>query len=217
MSMGKTYIAKDANRRLREHLETMGRDLELVETEGIVSKPLSNHPDIFLFKMGISEDAPVFYAMENHLGPEYPRDCAYNAACTGKFFIHNFSITDPALLQAAKDMGMTLIDVNQGYTKCNVAIIDETSIITSDRGIAAACEDYPELTVLLIEPGYIRLDGFDTGFIGGASGKAGNEFIFNGNLAKHPDFAQIVDFVESHGLTPKWFPEYQLTDIGSIL
>ena len=128
----------------------MGRDLELVETEGIVSKPLSNHPDIFLCKMGISEDAPVFYAMENHLGPEYPRDCAYNAACTGKFFIHNFSITDPALLQAAKDMGMTLIDVN-------------------------------------------------------------------GNLAKHPDFAQIVDFVESHGLTPKWFPEYQLTDIGSIL
>ena len=215
--MGKTYIAKDANRRLREYILTTGQELELVETIGIVSKPISNHPDVFLCKMGIDDDAPIFYAMEDHLGPEYPKDSAYNAACTGKFFIHNFDITDPALLQAAKDMGMTMINVNQGYTKCNVAIIDEKSIITSDRGIAKACEDYPELEVLLIEPGFIRLDGFETGFIGGASGKVLNEYIFNGNLGKHPDFARIVDFVESHGLTPKWFPEYQLTDIGSIL
>ena len=217
MPMSKVYLAKDANRRLKEYIETQGHDLELVETSGMVSKPISNHPDVFLCKMGISDDAQVFYAIDADLGPEYPEDSKYNAACTGKYFIHNFDITDPALLQAAKDMGMIMINVAQGYTKCNVAIIDENSIITSDRGIATACEDYPELEVLLITPGFIRLDGFDTGFIGGASGKVGNEFIFNGNLAKHPDFARIVDFVESHGLTPKWFPEYQLTDIGSIL
>ena len=217
MHMSKTYIAKDANSRLREYIRTLGQDVELVETEGIVGRYISNHPDVFLCKMGISEDAPVFYAPESSLGPEYPQDSTYNAACTGKYFIHNLSITAPELLQAAKQMGMILVDVNQGYTKCNVAILDEKTIITSDKGIADACEDYPELDVLLIAPGYIRLDGFDTGFIGGASGRVGNVFIFNGNLAKHPDFARIVDFVESHGLTPKWFPEYQLTDIGSIL
>ena len=215
--MSKTYIAKDANRRLREHLLVMGQDLELVETQGIVGKYISNHPDVFLCKMGISEDAPVFYAPAESLGPEYPMDSAYNAACTGKFFIHNFNITAPELLQAARELGMTMIDVKQGYAKCNIAIVDEYSIITSDRGIAEACEEYPELEVLLITPGFIRLDGFPTGFIGGACGKVQNQFIFNGNLAKHPDFARIVDFVESHGLTPKWFPEYMLTDIGSIL
>lgn len=217
MAMGKTYIAKDANSRLREYIRTMGQDVELVETEGIVGRYISNHPDVFLCKMGIAEDAPVFYAPESSLGPEYPQDSAYNAACTGKYFIHNLSITAPELLQAAKDMNMTLIHVNQGYSKCNIAILDENTIITSDQGIADACEAHEDLEVLLISPGYIRLDGFDTGFIGGASGKVGNEFIFNGNLAKHPDFARIVDFVEAHGLTPKWFPEYQLTDIGSIL
>ena len=215
--MGKTYISKDANRRLSDYIRTLGQEVELVETEGIVGRFLSNHPDVFLCKMGIAEDAPVFYAPEESLGPEYPKDSTYNAACTGKYFIHNLSITAPELLQVAREMGMILIDVKQGYGKCNVAIVDETSIITSDKGIAKACEDYPELEVLLIEPGFIRLDGFDTGFIGGASGKVGNEFIFNGNLAKHPDFARIVEFIEAHGLTPKWFPEYQLTDIGSIL
>ena len=217
MPMSKVYIAKDANVRLREYLTTMGHDLELVETDGIVDKYISNHPDVFLCKMGLSEDAPVFYAPETSLGMEYPKDSAYNAACTGKYFIHNLSITAPELLQAAKELGMMLINVKQGYSKCNIAILDENTIITSDEGIAKECENYPDLEVLLIEPGYIRLDGYDTGFIGGASGKVGSEFIFNGNLAKHPDFARIVDFVESHGLTPKWFPEYQLTDIGSIL
>lgn len=215
--MSKTYISKDANRRLKEHLNIMGADVEYVETQGIVGKYLSNHPDVFLCKMGISEDAPVFYAPAESLGPEYPKDSSYNAACTGKFFIHNFDITAPELLQAARDMGMTMINVKQGYAKCNVAIVDENSIITSDRGIAAACEEHPDLEVLLIEPGYIRLDGFETGFIGGATGIVGNEFVFNGNIGIHPDFARILEFIESRGLTPKWFPEYQLTDIGSIL
>ena len=81
--MGKTYIAKDANRRLREYILTTGQDLELVETEGIVGKAISNHPDVFLCKMGISDDAPVFYAIDANLGPEYPDDSKYNAACTG--------------------------------------------------------------------------------------------------------------------------------------
>ena len=56
-----------------------------------------------------------------------------------------------------------------------------------------------------------------TGFIGGCSGRIGDTFIFNGDVSQHPDFALMLDFVESKGLTAKWFPEYQLTDIGSIL
>ena len=217
MAMGKTYIAKDANRRIKEYIQIMGQDLELVETDGIVGKAISNHPDVFLCKMGIAEDAPVFYAPIESLGMEYPQDSTYNAACTGKYFIHNFKITAPELLKTAEDMGMTMIDVKQGYAKCNIAILDENAIITSDEGIAEACEQYPDLKVLLIRPGFIRLDGFNTGFIGGATGRLGNEFIFNGNLSKHPDFPRILEFVESRGLTPKWFPEYKLTDIGSIL
>jgi len=213
----KTYISKDANIRLKEYLETEGRNVQLVATEGIVDRYISNHADVFLCKMGWDDSAPIFYATASDLGPYYPQDSAFNAACTGKYFIHNLSITAPALLKSAEELGMTMVNVSQGYTKCNVAIVDENSIITSDPSIIRACADFPELDVLEIEPGHIRLDGYSTGFIGGTCGRIENTMVFNGNISVHPDFAKIVDFIEARNLSIKWFPEYQLTDIGSIL
>lgn len=215
--MNKTYISKDAHRRVKEYLETIGRDVQLVATSGIVDKRISNHPDIWLCKMGISDGSPIYFANESDLGMDYPQHAAYNAACTGKYFIYNSSVTAPVLVEIAKGMDLKLIDVPQGYVKCSIAIVDEDSIITYDKGIARACEAYPELNVLLIESGHVRLIGFDTGFIGGTCGRVGNEIIFNGNLDKHPDFAKIVDFIEGRGLAARWFSEYPLTDIGSIL
>lgn len=215
--MKKIYIAKDSNKILQEYIQSKGYALEYIASEGIVDQAISNHPDIFLCKMGISENAPLFFAEKSDLGMEYPEDIAFNAACTGKFFIHNLNYTHSKLLQAAKDLDMKLIHVRQGYTKCSIVIVDEYSIITYDEGIVRACSKYPDLHVLQISPGFIRLDGYDTGFIGGCSGRIGNEIIFNGDLFAHPDFTRICRFIEKRGLTCRWFPEYKLTDIGSIL
>jgi len=215
--MKKIYLAKNANRILQDYLTAKGYELERISSEGIVDPAISHHPDIFLCKMGVKENAPVFCAEKGHLGREYPDDIPFNAACTGKYFIHNLHHTNPRLLQAAKDMGMELIHVRQGYTKCSICVVDEQSIITYDEGIVRACAQYPELSVLKISPGFIRLDGYDTGFIGGTSGRIADEVIFNGNLSAHPDFTRIRRFIEERGLTCTWFPEYPLTDIGSIL
>lgn len=215
--MDKLYISKDTNVRLKEYLAELGYSLEIIASEGVVDKGISNHPDIFLCKMGIERNSPIFFAGKGDLGNDYPADVAFNAACTGKYFIHNLSATNEKLLLAAKEMGMTLIDVQQGYTKCSVVIVDETSIITYDEGIIKACSRYPELSVLRVAPGFVRLDGYDTGFLGGASGRVGKEVIFHGDLFGHPDFAAIVEFIEKRGLTCKWFPQFKLTDIGSIL
>lgn len=215
--MKKIYIAENANNVLKDYLADKARALEFITSTGIVDPAISCHPDIFLCKMGITEDAPIFFAEKSDLGFEYPEDVAFNAACTGKYFIHNLDYTNPRLLQAAKDLGMELIHVRQGYTKCSTVIVDEYAIITYDEGIVRACSKYPDLEVLQISPGFIRLDGYDTGFIGGCSGRIGNEVIFNGDLSAHPDFNRIRSFIESHGLTCRWFSEYKLTDIGSIL
>lgn len=215
--MNRLYISKDANLRLKEYLSEKGYILENIASEGIVDKGISSHPDIFLCKMGVLDGSPLFFAEKDDLGKDYPSDCAFNAACTGKFFIHKLSATNEKLLLAAKEMGMTLIDVQQGYTKCSIVVVDETSIITYDEGIIKACSRYPELSVLRVAPGFVRLDGYDTGFIGGASGRVGKEVIFHGDLFGHPDFAAIVDFIENRGLICKWFPQFNLTDIGSIL
>lgn len=73
------------------------------------------------------------------------------------------------------------------------------------------------MNVLLVEPGFVKLRGADTGFIGGASGRVGGEIIFNGDLSVHPNFREITAFIETQGLGCKWFESYELEDIGSII
>lgn len=192
---------------------------------GIVSPQLSRHPDMFICKMGADDDAPVISYHEDMqqkypgfrpLAPDYPGDIAYNAACTGRFLIHNLKYTAKHILDHAEEAGMTLVNVRQGYAKCSTVTIDEKSIITYDRGIAKACEA-AGMDVLTIAPGHIALPGYNTGFIGGCSGRAGDTIYFNGDLSAHPDSRQITEFIEERGLQVKYFEDEPLTDIGSII
>lgn len=215
--MRKIYLAKDTNKILQDYLQAGGYILELISSEGLVDSAISFHPDVFLCRLGIGADAPLIRASNAELGMGYPAEAAFNGACTGRYFIHNLKVTAPRLLDAVKAAGMELIHVPQGYAKCSTVIVDERSIITYDRGIAQACADYDNLDVLLISPGHVLLPGYDTGFIGGCSGRIDDEIIFNGDLSAHPDFVRIRDFIESRDLKCVWFEEYPLTDIGSIL
>jgi len=215
--MKKIYIAENANQILKHDLLEKGYKLELISSDNIVSLPIKNHPDIFLCRLGIGPKAPLVRASAGELGMGYPDEAAFNGACTGKYFIHNLKITHPKLLSAAKNMGMTLIHTPQGYAKCSTVILDERSIITYDQGIAKACSTIYDLDVLLVSPGHVLLPGYHTGFIGGCSGRIGNEVIFNGDLSAHPDFKEIRNFIEIRGLHCVWFKDYPLTDIGSIL
>lgn len=220
-------IILSADRRpgLAQYLSLKGYGIVRFETAGIVSPQLSNHPDMFICKMGAGDDAPVIsyrndmvrkYHGSAPLTPEYPGDIAYNAACTGRFLIHNLKYTAPHILEYAEQRGMHPVDVKQGYAKCSTVIVDESSIITYDRGIAKACES-AGMDVLIIRPGHILLPGYDTGFIGGASGRAGNTIYFNGDLFAHPDSRAIADFITAHRLTLKSFADWPLTDIGSMI
>lgn len=61
------------------------------------------------------------------------------------------------------------VDVPQGYTRCCLLPVDDTSFITSDNGIAKALIA-AGADVLTIEQGHIQLTGFNYGFIGGCAG-----------------------------------------------
>ena len=215
--MRKIYLAKNANRILQDYLTAKGYDLELVSSEGLVDPAIACHPDVFFCRLGIGDAAPLIRATDAELGMGYPAEAAFNAACTGQYFIHNLKVTNPRLLETAHTAGLKLVQVPQGYTKCSTVIVDERSIITYDHGIAWACSAFGDLDVLLVSPGHVLLPGYRTGFIGGCSGRIENEVIFNGDLSAHPDFAAILSFIESRGLRCTWFGEYPLTDIGLIL
>ena len=176
--------------------------------------------------MSTGGDTAVVFQMGN-IGPEYPFDVPYNAVCTGRHFIHNLEYTSPALLERARAEGLELINVKQGYTKCS-CVAAGGGIITADRGIYRTIEAYngilkdegvPEecIDILLIEEGHVKLPGFDSGFIGGASGQAGNKVYFNGDLREHPDFGRIAEFIWKHGAEPVWYSGAPLTDIGSVI
>ena len=98
-----------------------------------------------------------------------------------------------------------------------ISMVDGRSVITSDPGVYAALAGVPELSVLKVRPGFVSLPGYGTGFIGGASGRVGDEVVFNGDLSEHPDFRQISAFIAERGLRVKHFPGLPLTDVGSII
>ena len=209
----KAYISKKTNEILIRYLKGKGISPTLVGPIPYVDIPINSHPDIIYCKLNDNE---VFVGDENLLSSKYPGDIRYNACSTGKYLIHNLKYTDEKLLKRAKELGLKLIDVKQGYTKCSIVVIDEDSVITYDEGISKVLSS-KGLNVLLISPGNVKLEGYDTGFIGGASGKIEDEIVFNGNLKLHSDFDRIEKFISSRGLKLKYFTEYELTDIGSII
>lgn len=188
-----------------------------------VDPAIATHADLLHFSAGCGKTA--FHGEENHLRRDYPGNAVYNACATGKYFIHRIKYTDPALLHFAKSMGLTLVDVPQGYTRCTTLPVDEDAIITADRGVAAPCRR-AGLTVLEISPGHVSLPGYPYGFLGGAAGRVGNEILFHGDLSTHPDGPAIGRFIQGRGLTcvdfsdARRFPGLSgvpLTDIGSII
>lgn len=211
--MKTVYLSARAGDELKKYLTEKGYSLKLVSNREETFGVLGSHPDMFYCKMGKS----LVASDPSKLGDKYPQDIKFNAVCLDKYFIHNLKYTDPELLQMAKDMGLKLVDIKQGYTKCNTVIVDGTSVITSDDGIAKALSGEKDLNLLKISGGNVKLEGFEYGFLGGASGRVGDEIIFNGNLSAHPDFESICKFIESRNLAVKWFPDYPLEDIGTII
>ncbi len=208
----KVIISKDAGEELKAYLEDKAQVI-VFGGIGTVAEPIRNHPDLIYCRL--KKDA-IFLGDEQRLTPEYPGDILYNGFSTGKYFIHDLKHTDEQLLKAVNELGLIPVNVKQGYACCSIVPVDEDSIITADRGIARAAEA-AGIRVLTVEAGHVELPGYDTGFLGGTSGRVEDEIVFNGDLSAHPDYEAIRDFIGSRGLKVKFFESYPLRDIGSII
>ncbi|MBE6020692.1 MAG: hypothetical protein IJC41_00100 [Firmicutes bacterium] len=209
-------MSKNAGQKLAVYLEHKGWNINIISGCSSLDTDIVSHPDIYMCKLGPDDEAPVFFGDPYTLSPEYPRDVKYNAACTGKYFIHNLKFTDEKLLEYVRSKGLELINIKQGYSKCSIAVIDEDSVITSDEGAAKVLLS-KGLDVLLIQKGHIKLPGYKYGFIGGTCGRIEDELIFNGDLSAHPDHDAICDFITGKGLKVKYFKDFELEDIGSVI
>ena len=166
-----------------------------------------------LQRMGVSICFPKITQREY-----YPRDAQLNLCIAGDHFIYNGKTAAREIVDYLTIRRHSRgILCRQGYSRCCVCVVDESSVITADRGIAASARDYG-LDVLLIQPGYILLDGFDYGFIGGASFKiAADKLAFTGHLRYHPDADKILHFLDAHGVVPIYLTQHPAFDIGSAI
>lgn len=214
--MKKVLLAYNAYPQLREHLAERGYAIETVHPIPNLHPAMAAHPDARVCKMGAEPGAPVFFGDESVLRPEYPGDSLYNALSAGGLFVHNLTVTAPELLDFARRLGMKTVNVKQGYTKCSCAAVSDSHVITADEGIIRALNGL-SLSVLRIRSGYVNLPGFEHGFIGGTSGRVGDEMVFCGGLDTHPDGDAIREFICEAGVSVWDIPGKPLLDIGTVI
>ncbi len=147
----------------------------------------------------------------------YPYDAYMNSLVLGNKLICNTKYISAEILGLAENHGICPLHVNQGYTKCNICVVDENSIITEDCGIAKTLSSNG-YNVLLLRSHAVKIKKYNYGFIGGASGKISKDKLaFFGNIKNHPEYNDIYSFLYSKNVEPISLSSEVLTDYGSLL
>ncbi len=198
---------------------------------------ICSHPDTLIFRLGneflttcdygerasfvfsdireYSKNSRLYFSSEE-FGKNFPNDAIFNAFCIGDLIFTNKKNISPKVLQIATNRRKTLVNVNQSYPNCSILKIDESSAITSDRGLyKALCEN--GIDTLLITEGHISLPPYEYGFIGGASGACGDKVMFFGNIELHPDGEKIKEFALKKGKKCISLSDEPLRDFGGMI
>ena len=222
----------------KEKLKSLGYELiEKNKNENLYSE-ISSHVDIFACKIKdkIIVENGLYKTLKSKLKNAdfiingtsnvyggYPDDIKYNVCIVGNKAIHNFKYTDIKLKKEIMENNLELIDVKQGYSKCSIAVINDNSIILSDKGLNKTLEnkgldilflDYtPDIKLLTENNKYSKKNGF----IGGAISKIQNNIIVFGDLSKIDINNKIKNFILSKNLKIVDFKGLDVIDYGGII
>ncbi len=203
---------------VRDALRECGFDIVALPAFPRLPAPVSGHPDMLIFiACGVLFTHSEYYSIarsqidkivtvlnldlvlcDDDIVSEYPYDVRFNLALVGEHVIGRRASAAHHILEFCDRQSIDFIDVRQGYSKCSVCVVSDDAVITADRDIALAARNIG-IDVLEIIPGGVSLPGYDTGFLGGASGADAGNVYFSGNLASHPDACAIECFCHRHG------------------
>lgn len=235
------YIIVDGRMRNIEKntLKYLGYKLIELKKSNNVYAEISSHVDIFTTKINdtlvvekskfenldflLKESQYNIICGKEEVGLNYPEDIKYNVCIIGNYAIHNFKYTDKVVLKKLKENDYELINVEQGYSNCSIAVIDNTSVITTDKKIAEKLIANNFSVVLLDYVPDIKLkDEYGnfssmTGFIGGAIGRVGDNIIIFGDLDKIDKAGKIRKFITTRNLNIIDFKDLDVIDYGGIV
>lgn len=213
-----------------EAAEKLKKHGEVIRTKANtrVLKGLDSHPDILVHPL-LSGDLVVdrdnfdYYKeifknkkiipSRSSLSAKYPSDIHLNAFAFKNFFIHNLKHTDQVILDYYKNHGYDLVNIKQGYAKCS-CLVTHDFVITSDGGIYESLKDL--IPIYKIDHGQIKLQNFNYGFIGGASGVLGKKIFFTGDFSHHSSHEEILKIVSNYDYEIEILSKDPIEDYGSI-
>ena len=220
------------------YLESLNYKIVKIIRNEVVYDEISSHTDIFCVKIKnnlIVEPNIYEYLKKNNvsnlikgtstLKSKYPQDIKYNLCVIGNYAVHNFNYTDEVVLEYTNKYGLKKVHVNQGYTNCSIAVIDEKSCITSNVEIYEKLSKVG-LDVLLIseesEKNIKLIAGNGKfskmhGFIGGALCKLNNKCILFGDKTYLEEYQKIEDFIIKKGYQFVDFKNKEIIDYGGII
>lgn len=197
----------------------------------ILPEPVNTHPDMSCFlydsKTIVTSDESYHYyksifidsgvcIINSHENPEakYPYDVKFNALRVNDYLISK----DEVSAEAIKKM-FTLdkrINSSQGYVKCSIIDIDGKYFISDDvylekniRGLG--CK------TLLVDKGFVKINNYNYGFIGGASGYANNKIFLTGRIDDDKNRKLIEEFARSINKELIYLTEYDIFDVGTLM
>lgn len=209
----------------------LAKEFELIEfySEGITYDAISGHPDIFLCiadqLLFVAPNTPKHFVevLEKNkinftfgikeVGMQYPATAAYNAVCWNNLLIHNLAHTDETILM--KFDPAYRVQINQGYTRCNVLPLKK-SLITSDSALSKKMNELGYETQFILPDGIV-LPGFEHGFIGGCCGVIENKVYIIGNMMLQNNWQLALKYMEDRQVEVVSLYDGPLFDGGSIL
>ena len=222
-----------------EFLNKLDRNILALPSINNVYEEISSHVDIYISKIKdtliiekamydnikekvLDNDICIVRGNETVKNP-YPNDILYNVCVIGNNAIHNFKYTDKKLLEIIDKKGLNKININQGYSNCSIAVIDDNSAILSDKKIANMLQEYGIDTLYIDEKLDIKLldkkGNYSkmSGFIGGAIERMENNVIVFGDLNKIDKENKIRNFITSRNLNVIDFKGFDVIDYGGII
>ena len=229
-------LGEDAPQEIADALRALGFSVLRLPCDSRLATPVRSHADMLMLPVGkvvftsseylsVAED--IFKALESlgyeivacnaEIRSDYPHDVAFDALVLKSAIIARLDSLPDEIKTYAAAMGISLIDSKQGYAKCSAVSVGESAIITADKNIARAAEAADADTLLIsAAPEAIRLDGYDYGFIGGASGVLEDTVYFTGDISSHPDAERITEFCKAHEKKIISLSSEPLNDVGGI-